>query len=83
MPPKPQMRPYCIFTCTNSVARRISGVALLAESHISIHTWPELDYAAFDVFMCGKCRPANALSVLEDRFALAKSVSDLKRGLVE
>ena len=62
----------------------ISGVAVLAESHISIHTWPELDYAAFDVFMCGKCRPANALSVLEDRFSPSqKSVSDLKRGLVE
>ena len=28
-------------------------MALLAESHISVHTWPELDYAAFDVFMCG------------------------------
>ena len=62
----------------------VSGVAVLAESHISIHTWPELDYAAFDVFMCGKCRPANALSVLEDRFSPSqKSVSDLKRGLVE
>ena len=62
----------------------ISGVALLAESHISIHTWPELDYAAFDVFMCGNCRPANALSVLEDRFSPSrKLVSDLKRGLVE
>ena len=62
----------------------VSGVAVLAESHISIHTWPELDYAAFDVFMCGKCRPANALSVLEDRFSPSrKLVSDLKRGLVE
>ena len=62
----------------------VSGVTLLAESHISIHTWPELDYAAFDVFMCGNCRPANALSVLEDRFSPSrKLVSDLKRGLVE
>lgn len=31
----------------------ITGVALLAESHISIHTWPERDYAAVDIFMCG------------------------------
>ncbi|MCB1742345.1 MAG: adenosylmethionine decarboxylase, partial [Gammaproteobacteria bacterium] len=31
----------------------ISGVAVLAESHISVHTWPERGYAAFDVFMCG------------------------------
>ena len=62
----------------------VTCVAMLAESHISIHTWPEMDYAAFDVFMCGNCRPANALSVLEDRFSPSrKSVSDLKRGLVE
>ena len=62
----------------------VSGVALLAESHISVHTWPELDYAAFDVFMCGNCRPENALSVLEDRFSpVRKSVVESKRGLVE
>ena len=32
----------------------VSGVAVLAESHISIHTWPDAGYAALDVFMCGK-----------------------------
>ncbi len=32
----------------------ISGIALIAESHISIHTWPEYKYAAVDVFTCGK-----------------------------
>jgi S-adenosylmethionine decarboxylase len=31
----------------------VTGVVLLAESHISIHTWPELNYAAIDIFMCG------------------------------
>jgi S-adenosylmethionine/arginine decarboxylase-like enzyme len=31
----------------------VSGIAVLAESHISIHTWPEVGYAALDVFMCG------------------------------
>ena len=31
----------------------VTGVALLAESHISIHTWPERDYAAIDIFLCG------------------------------
>ena len=62
----------------------VSGVAVLAESHISVHTWPELDYAAFDVFMCGSCRPENALSVLEDSFSpVRKSVTESKRGLVE
>ena len=35
----------------------ITGVALLAESHISVHTWPELNYAAFDAFMCGNANP--------------------------
>lgn len=32
----------------------VTGVAMLAESHISIHTWPERDYAAADIFLCGR-----------------------------
>lgn len=47
----------------------ISGVAVLAESHISVHTWPERQFAAFDVFMCGDARPANAVPVLERYFS--------------
>ena len=35
----------------------ISGVAILAESHISVHTWPERNFLAFDIFMCGDTRP--------------------------
>jgi S-adenosylmethionine decarboxylase len=35
----------------------VSGVAVLAESHISIHSWPEANYAALDVFMCGEAKP--------------------------
>lgn len=62
----------------------VSGVAVLAESHISVHTWPELDYAAFDVFMCGQCRPENAVTVLERCFSPTRTeVSEQKRGLVE
>lgn len=38
----------------------VTGVLLLAESHISIHTWPEHDYAALDVFMCGNTQPRRA-----------------------
>ena len=34
----------------------VSGVVVLAESHISIHTWPERDFAAVDIFMCGALR---------------------------
>ena len=46
----------------------ISGVAVLAESHISVHTWPERNYAAFDVFMCGDAQPENAVAVLKRAF---------------
>lgn len=35
----------------------ITGVILLAESHMSIHTWPSKQYAAVDIFMCGDCDP--------------------------
>ncbi len=52
----------------------ISGVAVLAESHISVHTWPERNYAAFDVFMCGAATPSNAPAILENAF----NPSDIK-----
>lgn len=42
----------------------VTGVALLAESHISIHTWPEYDYAAVDIFMCGAANPKLAAEYL-------------------
>jgi S-adenosylmethionine decarboxylase len=35
----------------------VAGVAVLAESHITIHSWPEAGYAALDVFMCGNTKP--------------------------
>lgn len=47
----------------------ISGVAVLAESHISVHTWPERRFAAFDIFMCGQARAEKAVSVLMRAFA--------------
>jgi len=46
----------------------VSGVAVLAESHISIHSWPEADYAALDVFMCGDAKPHLAIEVLRKAF---------------
>ena len=46
--------------------RGVTGVALLAESHITVHTWPERGYAAFDVFMCGNCEAARAARVIEE-----------------
>jgi S-adenosylmethionine decarboxylase len=61
----------------------ISGVAVLAESHISVHTWPEKGYAAFDVFMCGNAEPKKALKVLEQAFAPKRTVVGVhKRGVL-
>lgn len=61
----------------------ISGVAVLAESHISVHSWPERNYAAFDVFMCGDSEPAKAIEVLEAAFTPSKvGVENILRGEV-
>ncbi|MFP4897146.1 adenosylmethionine decarboxylase [Paraburkholderia sp. EG304] len=46
----------------------VTGVVLLAESHISIHTWPELSFAAFDIFMCGAANVRTALDILVESF---------------
>jgi S-adenosylmethionine decarboxylase len=46
----------------------VSGVAVLAESHISIHTWPEANYAAIDIFMCGNAKPDACIPVLREAF---------------
>lgn len=44
----------------------VTGVAVLAESHISLHTWPECGFAAFDIFMCGDAEPHNAIPILKE-----------------
>ena len=60
----------------------VSGIAVLAESHMSVHTWPEIGYAAFDVFMCGQCDPHAAVPVLRRRFRPRReAVEVLKRGV--
>jgi len=59
----------------------ISGVAVLAESHISIHTWPDANYAALDVFMCGKATPDACIPVLREAFQAARvEVNEILRG---
>ena len=59
----------------------VSGVAVLAESHISIHTWPEVGYAALDVFMCGSADPDACVPVLREAFAAKRvGVNELLRG---
>lgn len=61
----------------------ITGVAVLAESHISIHTWPERAYAAVDVFMCGGAEPHRAINVLRSAFEPGVfTVSEHKRGVM-
>lgn len=52
----------------------VSGVAVLAESHISIHSWPEYGYAALDVFMCGQTNPRASIDVLKEAFSPRKVV---------
>ena len=62
----------------------ISGVAVLAESHISVHTWPEHGYAAFDAFMCGDAKPEKIIPVLEKVFMPdSVNVSEHMRGRVD
>ncbi len=62
----------------------ITGVALLAESHISIHTWPEINFVALDVFMCGGCNPHQALPIFEQYFKPErKKITETFRGETE
>lgn len=51
----------------------ITGVVILAESHITIHTWPEIDFCAIDIFMCGNCDAENAVEPLKNYSVLRKS----------
>ena len=61
----------------------VSGVVVLAESHISIHTWPERDFAAVDIFMCGECDPYQSVPVLKEVFRPSSvDLSEQRRGIV-
>ena len=52
----------------------VTGVVLLKESHISVHTWPEHCFAAGDVFMCGNARPQDAVAALKRAWQPARTV---------
>ena len=59
----------------------VTGVAMLAESHITVHTWPERGYAAFDAFMCGRADPWKVVNILSDAFETKDvKVRALERG---
>ena len=59
----------------------VTGVAMLAESHITVHTWPEKAYGAFDTFMCGAADPWAVVDVLAKAFQTENvQVRALSRG---
>lgn len=59
----------------------VSGVAIIAESHISIHTWPEYGFAALDVFYCGDKNPKPAIASLKKAFRPKKIIlKEISRG---
>jgi len=61
----------------------VSGIVLLAESHVSTHSWPEFGLATFDIYVCGNCDPTLAVPVLEKRFLPKKcKVSLHHRGII-
>jgi S-adenosylmethionine decarboxylase len=63
----------------------VSGVVVISESHLAIHTWPELGYAAVDVFTCGeKVDPWDACKYLVDKFrAEYMTANEIKRGIMD
>jgi len=62
----------------------ISGVVIIAESHLSVHTWPEYGYAAVDIFTCGDTlKPELAVSSVIERFhSKQPSIIEVKRGIL-
>ena len=62
----------------------VSGVVVIAESHFSIHTWPEYGYCALDIFTCGdEIDNQAALSHLKNQLKAGNlSVSEIKRGVL-
>jgi S-adenosylmethionine decarboxylase len=63
----------------------ISGVVVIAESHLAIHTWPEFKFAAVDLFTCGEdITPDEAMKYLQEQLRAAHfSVIELKRGVLD
>ena len=61
----------------------VSGVVVIAESHVSLHTWPEYGYAAVDFFTCGdRVDPYKALDYLREKLrAGSAQIRELKRGI--
>lgn len=62
----------------------VSGVVVLSESHLSVHTWPELGYAAVDIFTCGKhVNPMASYTYLKQAFKTENATSQtILRGMI-
>lgn len=62
----------------------VSGVIIIAESHLSIHTWPEYSYAAVDIFACGNSlHPEKAVAhMVQELKAGNHSIIELERGII-
>jgi S-adenosylmethionine decarboxylase proenzyme len=62
----------------------ISGMVIISESHLSIHTWPEYGYAAVDIFTCGEViDPEVAHGILREAFqSTQESVIEMRRGVL-
>jgi S-adenosylmethionine decarboxylase len=62
----------------------VSGVVVIAESHLSIHTWPEYAYAAVDIFTCGTTvEPRKAAEVLIEKLGSKNpSLTEIQRGIL-
>lgn len=63
----------------------VSGVVVISESHLAVHTWPEYGYAAVDVFTCGeRVDPWAAVEYIIRAFGAAKyTATEMKRGIFE
>ena len=61
----------------------LSGVAVLAESHISFHSWPDTGYMALDIFMCGETEPHKCIPILKKAFSpKTVQINEIKRGIL-
>lgn len=63
----------------------VSGVVVIAESHLAIHTWPEYSFASIDIYTCGQeVDPWKAYHFLKDKFKTKNTTAmELKRGILD
>ncbi len=61
----------------------VSGVVVVAESHLAVHTWPEYGYAAVDYFSCGPVDSEAAIRYLQEKFGAERvTIRKIERGIL-